>query len=382
MRAFIRLLSAVLFVILVAPAAAQAPSTVPLEVYGRLPDIEDVALSPSGRRVALVKVIGEERRLLVLDLGGQMMVNAPVGDVKIAGVWWADDSHLMVTKRETVDGGLDYGWNSFELSAVMVLNVDTRKNFWVFEGRGKAAAVLGAYGVRRIDGKLYGFFGGREDVFTSKALYRVDFATGKADRVRGGSESRASDWLIGADGSILARSEYLSSNGDWDLIAGEGRTRLMSGQSTEEVPFLSGFGRTLDTALVMEDTDNGRVAMEIPLTPGSAPEKLGVGLDIAGSLRDSNQLLIGFTSRDNRLRFFDEKLQARWNGAARAFPGYTLSLVDYTDDLGVMIVFTEGGDDPGTYWLVEVATGGARPLGLTRAAIPASAVARTRMVKY
>lgn len=382
MRALFRLLWAALSVILAAPAAAQAPQPVPLEVYGRLPDIEEVALSPSGRRVALVKVVGEERRLLVLDLAGQVMVNAPIGDVKIAGVSWADDSHLMVTKRETVDGGLDYGWNSYELAAVMVLNVDTRKNFWVFEGRGRAAAVLGNYGVRRIDGKLHGFFGGREDVFTSKALFRVDFATGKATRIRLGDEGRANDWLIGMDGTVVARSEYLSSNGDWDLIVGDTRERIMSRRSTEDVPWLAGFGRTHDTALVLEDTENGRVAMEVALTPGAQPARLGVGLDIAGTLRNSDRVLIGFSTRDHRLHFLDSKHQARWNGAAKAFPGYTLTLVDYTDDLGVMIVHTEGGDDAGTYWLVEVASGGARPLGLTRAAIPSTAVGPTRLVRY
>lgn len=386
LRNLLAMMAALLLTASVAPVMAQSPQSspaaVPLEVYGRLPDIEDVALSPSGRRVALVKVVGEERRLVVLDLAGQVLVNAGIGDVKLAGLSWADEIHLQISKRETVDGGIDWGWNSYELAAVMVLNIETGKQFWVFQGKDRAGAVLGDYGARRIDGKLYGFYGGREDVFVPKSLYRIDFATGQSTRVKLGADKRANDWLVGRDGQVAARTEYLTSTGDWGLYGPEGATRLMSRRSTEYVPYLSGFGRSFDTALVMDDTETGRVALEVPLSGGGAPERLVPDLDVSGALRNAEGLLIGFGTRQQRLHFLDARMQARWTGAARAFPGYAPKLVAYTDDLGVMIVFTDGGDDSGTYWLVDVKSGGARPLGRARAAIEPPAVGPTRVVRY
>lgn len=45
------------------------------------------------------------------------------------------------------------------------------------------------------------------------------------------------------------------------------------------------------------------------------------------------------------------------------FPGLPVSLINFTPDLGRMIVQTCGPGEPGTYWLVEIPTRDAKPIG-------------------
>src|ERR1700722_8425777 len=58
--------SAVALLALVAAFAAPTGWTAPLEVYGKLPSVEDVALSPDGSRLAMIRTVADDRRMLVV----------------------------------------------------------------------------------------------------------------------------------------------------------------------------------------------------------------------------------------------------------------------------------------------------------------------------
>ena len=83
----IRLFSilAALAAFLAAPAAAA-----PLEAYGKLPSIEEAALSPSGKRLAVVTTNGEQRAVVVKDIASdQILIRAEAGTAKIRAIRWA-----------------------------------------------------------------------------------------------------------------------------------------------------------------------------------------------------------------------------------------------------------------------------------------------------
>ena len=79
---------------------------------------------------------------------------------------------------------------------------------------------------------------------------------------------------------------------------------------------------------------------------------------------------------------FEPALQAKLAGARKAFPGYIVHLISYSTDFSRMIVFTEGGDDSGTYWIVDIAKGSADPLGYAYPDVKAQDVGSVRMVDY
>jgi hypothetical protein len=81
---------------------------VPLEVYGQLPSVENVALSPDGTRVAYVKSKEGERIVYILSLTELKTVGAlKVGRVKLRDIVWADNDHvLFTTSLTTLPAGL------------------------------------------------------------------------------------------------------------------------------------------------------------------------------------------------------------------------------------------------------------------------------------
>jgi dipeptidyl aminopeptidase/acylaminoacyl peptidase len=80
--------------------------------------------------------------------------------------------------------------------------------------------------------------------------------------------------------------------------------------------------------------------------------------------------------------FFDRLSQARFAATRKAFPGLQVHLQSYTPGLQRMIVETEGDGDSGTYWLVDIATGNAMPLGYAYPTVKSADVGATSIVKY
>src|SRR5688572_16604751 len=96
---------AVFFILFCAPGWQPADAVQvapPFEVFGKLPQFENAALSPSGERVALVATIGEVRRLVVLEGGKTPLLNVGVGDSKIWSIQWAGEGHLLLGTSSTV----------------------------------------------------------------------------------------------------------------------------------------------------------------------------------------------------------------------------------------------------------------------------------------
>jgi len=72
-------------------------------VYGRLPSLENVALSPSGARLAMVRTVQDRRVVIVLSLADRKLMAKPlnVGELKLRSIGWADDDTLMLVTSTT-----------------------------------------------------------------------------------------------------------------------------------------------------------------------------------------------------------------------------------------------------------------------------------------
>src|SRR5579863_7563395 len=89
-------------------AAAPARASPPIEAYGKLPGVEDVAMSPSGASYAFVALIGENRRLVAMSSAGEVLAVAEVGKAKVRRIWWAGEDHVLVEVSATVNLGMDF----------------------------------------------------------------------------------------------------------------------------------------------------------------------------------------------------------------------------------------------------------------------------------
>jgi dipeptidyl aminopeptidase/acylaminoacyl peptidase len=399
-----RLLSALALAGVLAAAAPCLAAPPPVEDYGKLPAMEMVTLSPSGERYAFVGDDGGVRRLFIATTDDKPVARIGIGAVKVRDVEWAGDDFVLVHFSATVRVGGDYLVDKQELSSAIVINLRNHTQMTAFEhGRGQVdSAVFGMYGTAKVAGRWYGYFGGLAvapggngiyyhtnvtddgDIRIVNAdLFRVDLETGDVVRVaRGQLKSR---WLVSPQGDIVARSLYWEKTGDWSVMTGaSGGRELAAGRSSLGGASLLGMSRTTDAILISRASDDGVDTEELPLNGGPARP---VANDLAGDGRIMdvrNGLWIGSTTDgdDPVSTLFSPAGEAKLRGAYKAFPGYRMALISWSADFNRMIVFTDGGDDSGTYWIVDIAKKSADVLGGAYPTVKPADVGPVRMVDW
>ena len=374
-------------------AARAAP---PLSVYGQLPGLEQAVLSPSGDRIALIGIAAGERRLVVIDKADKPLFVLPLGDVKIRGVYWIGESQVMIYKSDTVGLGVGFTAEQAELYSAVIASIDGKKIWTVFQkSKDITGGVRGFYGTIQRGGKWYGYFSGitrdkdgaGELILTSTkpVLYEVDMESGAPRKIGARSEDGIyRSWALGPDGTVSARLDYISKSGSWAIRNGAGE-KIASGISKLAGADLVALGNGGDTLIYSQsDDDDGEVHwFELPLAGGEAKEILtDVGVEQAYIDRRSRRFIgYALTGDMPAYRFLDAHQQKVVNATLKAFPGLAVTLIDWNDAFDALIVKTEGGDDPQSWWLVDIKTGRATPLGQSYL-VPAAEVGPVKIIRY
>src|SRR5690348_5846091 len=200
----------------VLPSAVSAAEPPPLSAYGALPEVEDMALSIGGTRIAAISTIRGERLLLLMNDKLQIMRRMTLGDVKVRSIDWVGEDRVLMRMSQTEDLGYGFTADQAEISRAFIIPVDPSQEVaLVFRGNQSIiGAVFGSYGQRRSDAGWNAYFGGVELVRNTTgffaphfrpALFAVDLANNRARRIaRPGSEGQDVDWLVDADGKVAA----------------------------------------------------------------------------------------------------------------------------------------------------------------------------------
>lgn len=376
---------------LCAPAWAASPA---LEVYGRLPAMDSVRLSPTGDQYAYLASEGGERKVIVRGLEGRPVAMVPVGDSKVRGLRWAGESHLLISVSKTYDRTLDFGVSE-EVFNVVSLNVATGKQAWVLAQGARSNGVWGEYGVYEKDGRWWGVYAGLASTrvrgaeyldFSGADLFRVDLDSGAGSRLADGTEipGGGRDWLIDADGALLVQLDYNHNTGDWRITAAKGGKVLASGVDLLGDTALVALGRTPGRFVYQRrDADNVVRWREASMTGGEETILDQDSVDrVLIDPRDG--ALRGYDPSADQVRTvaFDPALDAKLKSAARAFPGASVRLVSWSRDLSRLLVHTSGGTDSGTWWLFDLKANKARELGWSYPDIAPEQVAPSRMVSW
>ena len=85
--------------------AHHSASASDLSLYGRLPSIEDMELSPDGKALAMILTDGENRRVYVRDIAAQKtLVGLDAGPNRVSYIKWANRDNLMLEMlRRSID---------------------------------------------------------------------------------------------------------------------------------------------------------------------------------------------------------------------------------------------------------------------------------------
>ncbi|MCR5877109.1 hypothetical protein [Phenylobacterium sp. J367] len=342
----IRIVSmAAAFAAFVVTSAAAAP----LEAYGKLPTIEDIEISPSGHAIAAVVSDGKNRVVSVQDLAsGKILMKVGAGDVKVRGVEWAGDKHILVVATATA-APLGIAGGRREWMVAYSYDLTSQKPQRVLRGVEQTLDTL-------FDAPVVRTFRGEPTVFVQGVrffsgqsrltLFRYDLDTGKSVLVDEVGED-VRDWVVGPDGKAVAHEVYDSRSGRWALKIrnGGGWREVRTAVAPLERPYLSGLGRTPQTVLFAEYDDDGRsVWREVDLATGAIGEPIP-RIDSQGSVRDPvDGRLIGRAALvGDKLvyDFFDEADARAWRSVQAAFPDSLVSLASWSADRKKIVVIAD-----------------------------------------
>jgi dipeptidyl aminopeptidase/acylaminoacyl peptidase len=368
-RAFGLVLSSSLFLLfggITARAAAPA-----LEAYGSLPKFDEVKLSPSGARLALVQTDGSQRAVAVVQLPeGKPISGARVGEEKLRDLQWADEDHLLIMRSVTgnIQGQMLRGRGEF----MNVLAFDVRTGSTTSlpvqsPGASLFNAVLTPPMVRRIDGHTVLFFTCYRLVLDrgkglAPVLIRYDLDSGMQREIRTGSPT-LQDWFVDDAGHVSALVDYDPRKQEWKVstvLSEEGELRsAQTGTSAVEVPTVMGFGADANTLLVRMLEDDVVVYRTLTVGTGALGENSVVPKDAGPLFDEHSHRLIGSTAvADSRVyHFSDPARQSAWESVTKLFAGSRVQLVSTSADFKKLVVRVDGRTEGLNYRLADLATG-------------------------
>lgn len=380
----IRILAAIVAALLGAAAANAAP----LEAYGRLPSIEDVAVSPDGSMLAFATTSGEMRSIVLQNRADRSFFTLEVGDAKIRDLKWVDGENLLITASMT-------GWIPWvtgprrEHFMSFLYNRPTKQLKLLLRDADRALnTVMSIPVVRTVDGqpKIFvegvHFIGNRGQI----ALFEINPKTVRSKLVDEGFQNTR-DWLVGPTGEPLAQVEYDPRDGRWTLKAKVNRVwrTAKTVEAMHEWPSLLGLGRDGQSILVGMPQGDQSVLQEFSPSQNAWKEAFGPPANGTPIFDPGTHALIGFRSLvgdEERYQFFDPASAAAWGKVTRAYKDQSVRLVSWSADRSRVVVLVDSRTEGPTYAFVDFNTNKAEWIGAAYADVGAADIAEVKPLRF
>jgi dipeptidyl aminopeptidase/acylaminoacyl peptidase len=368
--------------------AATSARAAPLEAYGKLPEIEDLAIAPDGERLAVILTSDTGRKIVIRRFSDGAITSVDAGPQKVRGLDWAGPDHLLITTSTTdrVDGAIGPVSEYFGL---FDLDIPGRRLRPLLRGvKDGLNIVVGRPMIRVTDGQTRVFVRGVDffQGYSELSLFELDLATGRSKLVQSGHKDTA-DWLVAADGSPLAEALYNQAAGLWTL-------RLRQGDAWREaaarkVPFdlpqLEGLGRDGASVLVSDHQSGETELRDISAANPSWPEPLRKAPEAGGLYDPLTGRLEGFFQRqgdERRFEFTDPAMAATWDKIARAYKGQQVTPGSWSADRSRIVVIAEPADDEPSFAMVDLKLKRSLPIGQLYPGLEQTDVAQTRPISF
>ena len=370
------------------PAAPQPP---PLNVYGKLPNISKVALSPDGTRVALL--MNKDGGMLVYDYNlvtGDTAAAAIEGD-KIRDLMWADNKSIFLTTSKTshfADQKVEE-WMGF------IIDVHAGKRYQLYADQEGYRAVVGGdiYRIKlkdgyRITASNASFSGYGITTEVNTALYGFTTEGHRGFKIDEDGR-RINNWALRGDGTVVARSEYDDDTKIWTLRykSDKGWKDIYSVKAELDTPVLRGVGR--DGQSVLMYMRSGELQDKyVEVSPDGT---MGTPIAINGAnhypIFDVNSFsLVGFGNDDGvaNYTFYDPTYAKLPALITKAMGGDDIraDIAGFAEDPLHVLVFAQGSGNSGTYYSIDFRKGGYKEIGQSYPDLPLDWVADKTIYSY
>lgn len=341
---------------------ATADAAPPIEVYGELPGVSDIAISPDGAHFALITRQDGETLFVVRKSGGDFVGGAKAGGIKARYVTFPTDNFAIFHASETASPG---GWGvKWEQSAAYSFGVTTGKLALLLKDQ--PSLDLAQRGLGRIVGRL----DGADTLFLPALTYQGTSASKyNLLRVEAGETSGrihekgmvdTYDWFIDGKGVVQARVDadeeadifrvLTKRDGAWNTVYEEKRR-----SAAFRVEGLARGGGAIVISAEYESADNRTARLlefsgETRLLPFADPRKI-----VKGAVTDHTRTVLGveYAGLVPTYDFADRALDAEVKALMEGYPEDAVTFKSMTDDANKLLFHISGGKTPPGYFLFD-----------------------------
>lgn len=230
-------------------------------------------------------------------------------------------------------------------------------------------------------------------------LWSVDPETGVGKMVNddGGDLDReqryVDDWLVDDHGKPYARTVYQFRSESFIIQTRDGKswkpilTKKIEDRAKTFAPYLAGLGRDGQALVILARDEKDQsfhyyeLARDGTLSPPLEPED---ALHDRPIFNPATGRLAGF-ARDSvapTYELSDSNLARIYEAGQDSAPGQSVRIAATARDARRMIIFSQGGNDAGNYYFVDMVKGTFIDLGNDHVAIPAEWVANQSLIEY
>ncbi len=384
----LRFIAAAVAIVVAVPGKA-AP---PIDAFGQLPTLGDIAMSPDGTRYAAIVGGTNGSEIQVREVTtAKLLLASPAKDFKLRSLQWADNDRIVLTlsqtKQVTSTDFLFAGRGEYD----QLLMHDLVTHNWtrlLNNIKLTANFVAGSPSIRTVDGRPQLIVRGYTTTGSNflSTLFRIDPANGRAIPFEKGVAD-TSGWVIGPDGEPVARSDYHQETGDWRLMLR--RDGFFKEAYREKAlidrPYLAGMGRTPGTIMVGSNKSGEYEIYEVSIADGSWSKPLGEAYG-DGLIRDPASLEpigvvnqgMGSISYD----FWNPEDQKLWRSITRSFKDELVTLVDWSNDRNIVMVEVFGANSGDAIYVIDRKARAAGLLSPRYARIEPADLGRVQTITY
>lgn len=357
-------------------AAAQTPP--PVEAYGRLPAVSDVAIAPNGQRLAIAAFQDGRSQVRILNIasGAVERVSVAPPGTKLRGVSWADDERVIfyasaaIDPRDIMPSAVAAGmprvmeyWRAGVFSRTTGRQEYLTLNEYYNWAQQALTAIRAPIASEPGTGRIiaYSPTNGRLGVF------RVYLDGGRPQPVALGAPETV-DIILDERGDMGGRIDVNQTTNRWRVFLYEGgraRQVMEGGSEFGETPSFPGFladGR----AVYLNRGEDDRVRF-FALNADGQSEVLAAHdrYDVDGAMVDPwTHRVVGaaWTEEWTRQRFFEADLRAAHERLSARFGETPFHIATWSQDRSRLIVSAEVNQGAGSYFLYEPASDQLRPI--------------------
>ncbi|MHA7871717.1 MAG: alpha/beta hydrolase family protein, partial [Hyphococcus sp.] len=383
-----------------APGVAQAQMADPA-LFGALPEIEQVKMSPDGETVAVLRNQDGASSVIFVDIDDPAAQprGVGIGAAKARSIEWVGNDYVLLLTSFTGNASTITGMQLIEFFRWLAISVEDRKTKVLFQrdagfyvsDAGSLMATLPDKPQQAVMARWTPNARASSAVSASRiaarvategySLFNVNMKSGR-DRITAAGNPETVDWVVNADGEAIMRIDYLENLGERRIFSKPEGSR--SFELVKTIPeeraddasiLFHGMAPNPEEVLATVILEGTSALVAIDRETGEISRKVfhDASYDVGSIVYDPLSAEVSgvqYTDDIPKLRHLDQTRQALQENLARALPGSTPMITSFSVDGSKMVVRALYPDRPDDIYTFDKNT---RNLALFSSTSPAIA---------